>query len=123
MDRAQASWYHSPTQPFPEEKTMQQPQPPAYITALRKHDPRLEEYVSAGREFVLKDGALSAKVKTLMTLLCDALLAHPDGVRAIADRARAMGATEEEIAETVRVAFWMGGLPALVTGCNAFRDS
>jgi alkylhydroperoxidase/carboxymuconolactone decarboxylase family protein YurZ len=33
-----------------------------------------------------------------------------------------MGATEEEIAETIRVAMWMGGLPALVTGTNAYKD-
>ena len=64
----------------------------------------------------------SAKVKTLMTMMCDALLAHEDGVKAISDRARAMGASEEEISETIRVAFWMGGLPALVTGLNAFRE-
>jgi alkylhydroperoxidase/carboxymuconolactone decarboxylase family protein YurZ len=56
-----------------------------------------------------------------MTMLCDALLAHPDGVANIANRARAVGATEEEIAETVAVAFVMGGTPALVTGANAFK--
>ena len=65
--------------------------------------------------------SLPLKVKILMTMLCDALLAHPDGVAAIADRARAAGASEEEIAETVGVAFVMGGTPALVTGCNAFK--
>jgi alkylhydroperoxidase/carboxymuconolactone decarboxylase family protein YurZ len=62
------------------------------------------------------------KVKTLMTMICDALLAHSDGVAAIANRARSMGATEEEIAEAVGVAFLMGGLPALVTGASAFRE-
>ena len=100
---------------------MQQPRP-GYAAALERADAKLSEYVSTGREFIIADGALSAKVKTLMTMLCDALLAHENGVRNIAQRARAMGATEEEIAETVRVAFWMGGLPALVTGCNAFPD-
>lgn len=94
---------------------------PAYAITLQKHDPELAEYLATGREFILTDGALSAKVKTLMTMLCDALLAHENGVRVIANRARAMGATEEEIAETIRVAFWMGGLPALVTGLNAFN--
>jgi alkylhydroperoxidase/carboxymuconolactone decarboxylase family protein YurZ len=92
------------------------------MAALQKHDAELAKYVSAGREFIMKDGALSAKVKTLMTMLCDAMLAHHDGVRVIAARARAMGATEAEISETLRVAYWMGGLPALVTGCNAFRE-
>ena len=100
---------------------MQQPRP-GYAAALVQNDPKLAEYLDTGREFILTDGALSAKVKTLMTMLCDALLAHESGVSNIAARARDMGATEEEIAETVRVAFWMGGLPALVTGVNAFRS-
>ena len=101
---------------------MQQPQSPGYASVLADTDPRLSEWVTSGREFIISDGALSAKVKTLMTMLCDALLAHENGVKAISDRARAMGASEEEISETIRVAFWMGGLPALVTGLNAFRE-
>ena len=95
---------------------------PGYAAALQQNDSKMAEYLDGGRELIMTDGALSAKVKTLMTLLCDALLAHENGVRNIAERARAMGATEEEIAETVRVAFWMGGLPALVTGTEAFRS-
>ena len=88
---------------------------------LQKDAPELFKLVSGARESVLTDGALSLKVKTLMTMLRDALLAHPDGVANIANRARAAGATEEEIAETVGVAFLFGGMPALVTGANAFK--
>ncbi len=101
---------------------MMQQQPPPYAAALAANDPQMAELLATTREFVITDGALSAKTKTLMTMLCDALLAHENGVRVIADRARGLGATEAEIAETVRVAFLMGGLPALVTGVNAFRD-
>ena len=100
---------------------MVQSQPP-YMVALQKNDPKLGELLTTSRELIITDGALSAKVKTLMMMLCDALLGHEGGVGVIADRARGMGASEEEIAETVRVAFLMGGLPALVTGCNAFKD-
>ena len=100
---------------------MQQQTPP-YIAAMIKNDPKLEKHLGVTREFVMSDGALSAKVKTLMTLVCDALLNHERGVGNIANRARSMGATEEEIAEAVRVAFLMGGLPALVAGCNAWRE-
>jgi alkylhydroperoxidase/carboxymuconolactone decarboxylase family protein YurZ len=89
---------------------------------LEKNAPELHKGVSSIRESVLSEGALPLKVKVLMTMLCDALLAHPDGVAVIADRARAAGASEEEIAETVAVAFVMGGTPALVTGCNAFKS-
>ncbi len=97
-------------------------QKPSYVATLEASDPDLLRGVAAMREFTLKDGALSTKVKTLMMMLCDSLLSHPDGVRAIAGRARGMGASEEEIAETLHVAFLMGGLPALVTGCNAFES-
>jgi len=83
--------------------------------------PELLKVVSGARESILSDGALSNKNKTLMTMLCDALLGHGGGVETIANRARAAGASEEEIAETVGVAFLMGGLPALVTGANAFK--
>lgn len=96
---------------------------PPWAAALQGSDPQMAEYLASGREMIITDGALSAKVKTLMTMLCDALLAHTDGVAAIADRARGLGATEEEISETVRVAFLMGGLPALVTGANAYKKS
>ncbi len=89
---------------------------------LEKNAPGLHKEVTNVRESVMAEGALPLKVKVLMTMLCDALLAHPDGVAVIADRARAAGATEEEIAETVGVAFVMGGTPALVTGCNAFKS-
>ena len=96
-------------------------QPSTWQDILQKNAPDLLKVVSGARESVLADGALSLKVKTLMTMLCDALLSHPDGVANIANRARAAGATEEEIAETVGVAFLFGGMPALVTGAKAFK--
>ena len=91
-------------------------------TMLEKNSPELLNQVTGIREAIMTDGALSIKTKTLMTMLCDALLAHPDGVANIAKRARSLGASEAEIAETLGVAFLMGGMPGLVTGTNAFRD-
>jgi alkylhydroperoxidase/carboxymuconolactone decarboxylase family protein YurZ len=96
---------------------------PTWQTDLEKSAPELMKHISGLRESINKDGALSAKTKTLMMLLCDALLGHGDGVSNIARRARSMGATEGEIAETVGVAFLMGGMPGLVTGANAFRQT
>ena len=97
------------------------PNPGTWQSILKDYAPQLSGDVTTVRDHVLTDGALSLKVKVLMTMLCDALLAHPEGVRNIANRARAVGATEAEIAETIGVAFVMGGTPALVTGCNAFN--
>ena len=95
-------------------------QKPFFVEALEKSDPELLEHMNSLQEFVGRDGALPAKVKTLMSMLGDAILGHAEGVRAIAQRARAQGATEAEIAETVRMAFSCAGMPGLVTGTYAF---
>ena len=98
------------------------PNPGAWQSVIEANAPQLYQDVTTLRDHVLTEGALPLKVKVLMTMLCDALLAHDEGVKNIANRARAVGATEEEIAETVAVAFVMGGTPALVTGANAFSE-
>ncbi len=95
---------------------------PSWQDSLKKSTPDLMNHITALQEATTKDGALSLKTKTLMMMLCDALLGHTDGVAAIAGRARSLGASEGEIAETVAVAFLMGGLPGLVTASSAFRD-
>jgi len=94
---------------------------PFFVEALEKDDPQLLQQMTSLQEFAGADGALAAKIKTLMSMLGDAILGHPEGVRAIAERARAQGATEQEIAETVRMAFFCAGMPGLVTGTYAFR--
>ncbi len=101
---------------------MTTPRPGSWQAKLGEIAPELIKNVTGLRETVLVEGALSVKTKTLMMMLCDALLGHPDGVANIAKRARDLGASEAEIAETLAVAFMMGGLPGLVTGANAFRD-
>jgi alkylhydroperoxidase/carboxymuconolactone decarboxylase family protein YurZ len=57
-----------------------------------------------------------------MSLFGDALLGRADGVKALAARARSQGATEAEINETVRMAFYFGGIPGLVTATKAFPE-
>lgn len=100
---------------------MAQPALPEWLQRLQQRDPKFAETYIAQRDLVLKDGAIPAKYKILMTLIVDALLAHADGVANIATRARAAGATEAEINEAVEVAYLFGGTPALVTATNAFR--
>ena len=94
---------------------------PPWIQTLRQRAPEFADGYLAQRERILRDGAIPAKYKHLMTMIVDALLAHPDGVATIANRARAAGASEAEIHEAVEVAYLFGGTPALVTAVNAFR--
>ena len=94
----------------------------AWADKLAKNDPALTERLNALDDFVTSEGALPQKIKTLMCMVVDSLLAHPKGVEVLAERARGQGASEAEIAETVRMAFFFGGVPALVTAANAFKD-
>ena len=97
---------------------MAQPTIPPWIQTLQQRDAQFAESYLAQRERILQDGAIPAKYKILMTMIVDALTAHADGVANIANRARAVGATEAEINETVEVAYLFGGTPALVTAVN-----
>ncbi len=92
-----------------------------FMEAVEQHDPELARRFAADREFAMQDGAIPAKYKVLMSMLVDAILGHADGVQSIAQRARALGASEEEICETLRVAYDCGGTPALITGLGAYR--
>lgn len=92
-----------------------------WLQKIKDADPQLAEMYLAQRDQIMKDGAIPAKYKILMTMIVDALLAHPTGCAVIADRARAAGATEAEIKEAVQVAYLFGGTPALVTATNAYR--
>jgi len=101
---------------------MTTPKPAGWQAMLEKGAPELLKDVSGLNEKLLADGALPARTKVLMMMLCDSLLAHPEGAANLSKRARALGASEAELAETLAVAYIMGGLPGLVTGANAFRD-
>jgi alkylhydroperoxidase/carboxymuconolactone decarboxylase family protein YurZ len=92
-----------------------------HFTVLKDHDPELYELAKGVRAHVMADGALPAKIKTLMAMLCDAMRDRHAAVPVLANMARAQGATEAEIAETVAVAYWIGGVHALNTGAEAFR--
>ena len=101
---------------------MTQPQPSGYQQLLEENAPDLAAMVGGARASITEGGALPAKVKTMMMMICDALLNHEGGVTNLANRARGMGASEEEIAEALGVAYLMGGLPAIVAGSNAYRN-
>ena len=59
--------------------------------------PELMQVAAGVQDYALPEGALDHKTKTLMTMLCDALLGHDGGVTTIATRARAAGASEADI--------------------------
>jgi alkylhydroperoxidase/carboxymuconolactone decarboxylase family protein YurZ len=94
---------------------------PPWLATVQQRDPQFADSYSAMRERILRDGAIPAKYKLLMGMITDAIAAHPDGVKMLADNARAAGASEAEITEAVEVGYLYGGTAALVMGVNAFK--
>jgi alkylhydroperoxidase/carboxymuconolactone decarboxylase family protein YurZ len=105
------------------EETMAQNAVPKWIGKLQQSNPQFADVYLAQSKKILKDGAIPAKYKILMTMIVDAIMAHPEGCSAIADRARAAGASEAEINEAIEVAYLFGGTPALVTATNALSTA
>jgi alkylhydroperoxidase/carboxymuconolactone decarboxylase family protein YurZ len=95
---------------------------PPWLGAIQQRDPQFADSYMAMPERILQDGAIPARYKLLMGMITDAIAAHPDGVRTLADNARAAGASEAEITEAVEVGYLYGGTAALMMGVNAFKS-
>lgn len=95
---------------------------PPILDVLKEKDPEFLEIVKKVMTSATSEGALDVKTKTLISLELDAAGGHEDGVKAISERARKMGISDKEIAETIRLAFLVGGFPGLITGLNAFIE-
>ena len=96
---------------------------PKWLEKLQQSNPQFADMYLDQSKRIMKGGAIPAKYKILMTMIVDAVMAHPEGCSAIANRARAAGASEAEINEAVEVAYLFGGTPALVTAINALSTS
>lgn len=94
---------------------------PQFLKLLQEHDPKFFESV-AHISKAADGGALSEKTKTLIWLAIDSVLGKDEGVKALSRKARELGATREEIAETVRIVFIGAGLPGLSSAVKAFEQ-
>ncbi|KUK31582.1 MAG: Uncharacterized protein XD63_1164 [Thermoanaerobacterales bacterium 50_218] len=99
------------------------PAVPPFVQQIADRDPELYEAVVKVIEVAMTPGALDAKTKTLINLALDAYIGSERGVMVLANRARELGATEEEIKETLRIAYYVAGMKTLATSNNAFPQS
>ncbi|TDA69989.1 MAG: carboxymuconolactone decarboxylase family protein [Clostridia bacterium] len=93
---------------------------PPFIQEIAKRDPELHAIVSQLYEKALSPGALDARTKTLIAL--DASHGAAEGVATLASRARSMGVSDAEIAEALRLAYFVAGNSTLKTSEAAFRQ-
>jgi alkylhydroperoxidase/carboxymuconolactone decarboxylase family protein YurZ len=93
------------------------------LATLQKLDPELMAHLQATDALIYDDGALPRKFKLLVAMAFDAAAGAEGGVRALANAALQAGATREEIAETLRVAYHLTGVGTLYIASRALREA
>jgi len=92
------------------------------LSTMKKLDPEFMRHLEATHALVYADGALPRKVKLLVAMAFDAAHGAVGGVRALAEQAMKAGATKEEIAEVLRVAFHLCGVGSLYAASFGLKD-
>ncbi len=92
------------------------------LATMMKADPALMDLLRTTDEVVYCDGALPRRTKLLIALAFDAAHGAANGVRALAHSALEAGATRQEIAEAVRVAYHLAGVGSVYTASQGLRE-
>ena len=91
------------------------------LDSYREFDPKLIEQYEKLQGLTYAEGALSVKFKLLIALAIDVEHGALQGAIAIGHRALKMGATKEEIIETLRISYQIGGNRALFTSTQVLQ--
>ena len=92
------------------------------LATLERLDPELMKHLSEVNQLIYAPGVLPKKFKLLIAMAFDAAHGAQGGVRSLADAAMREGATKEEVAETLRVAYHLTGVGTLYTASLALKD-
>lgn len=101
---------------------MSEEEMPMFLKLLEKRDSEYVENLLKNYKKNFSDGPLSAKTKTLIAMALDAGNGDTEGVQALAEQARQLGATEEEITEVVEVIEGTSGFQGLAKASEAFKE-
>ena len=94
-----------------------------WLEMLGRIDPDMRKRLHEQDEFVYADGVLPRKLKLLVAMTFDAAHGAVPGARALAKQAKAAGATDQEMAEILRVAYHLSGVGALYAASTALKES
>jgi alkylhydroperoxidase/carboxymuconolactone decarboxylase family protein YurZ len=92
------------------------------LAVIESIDPEITAHLKEASPLIYGDGVLPKKLKLLIAMAFDAAHGADKGVRALACQAIQEGATKEEIAEVLRVAYHLSGVGTLYTAAAGLRD-
>jgi alkylhydroperoxidase/carboxymuconolactone decarboxylase family protein YurZ len=92
------------------------------LATIQKPDPELVAYLERTEPLIYTDGALPSDFRLLVAMAFDAAAGAEGGVRALTKAALREGATMEQIAKTLRVAYHLTGVGTLYTASRALEE-
>ncbi len=92
------------------------------LETLKALDANLFDGIMANYAKTYEPGALSKKHKILITLAVDAAKGSVNGVRSLGLMAKAEGASDAEIADTLSVVYQICGVGSMYTAATGLKD-
>ena len=92
------------------------------LDIYREFDPKVIESYIRLQDLVFSEGTLPQKFKVLIALAIDVEHGALQGAIALGRRALKLGATKDEIIETLRVSYYVGGNRALFTSAQVLQN-
>ncbi|MCX8021360.1 MAG: carboxymuconolactone decarboxylase family protein [Syntrophorhabdaceae bacterium] len=92
------------------------------LSVIKKADPELFGLIGDTRDKAFEEGKLTKKDKLLIALAIDCAKHSVNGIKALTLQALECGATKEEIAETLRVAYYICGVGSIYCAAEALKD-
>ncbi len=94
---------------------------PWFFEQYEKNDPEYCSLLADVLETAVSPQSLDDKTKYLIILALDVLKGAGEGVRVLARQARDAGASEQEIREVIRLAFYVNSMDVIKTSLNAYE--
>jgi alkylhydroperoxidase/carboxymuconolactone decarboxylase family protein YurZ len=92
------------------------------LDIYKEFDPKVVESFNRLQDLVFCEGTLTQKSKVLIALAIDVERGALQGAMALGRRALKLGATKEEIIETLRLSYYVGGNRALFTSAQVLQN-
>jgi alkylhydroperoxidase/carboxymuconolactone decarboxylase family protein YurZ len=96
---------------------------PWFAEKMSEYDPVYHKMLEQMASTALSPSALDKKTMLLILVALDALKGAGQGVKVLADQARQAGASEDEIKEALRLAYYVSGMDTVKASLQAFTEA
>lgn len=95
---------------------------PWFAEKMSEYDPVYHKMLQHVAETALSPSALDKKTMLLILAALDAGKGAGQGVKVLADQARQAGASDDEIREALRLAYYVSGMDTVKASLQAFYE-